>query len=481
MCAHFARVGLFVVAGIVLIGALCGNPPQSVLIYGITPAEAKSGELVSIRGRLLDQANLVVKFCDLNMTTCYQAALVEQAPHFATVVVPSVPYERTKYYAYVGASGTLGLEAVGGKSRSIYLRGGGAPPTSQAIRLFVGSATWKFVCDEDSDNCGQQPMFPYWYQCWSAWGSDRSHGSWGSYPWSKYRLIVDQAVRDWSTMCSKAWDSSHSKQLASSWIEAAVREEIRWNYWFWLETARDMPLKPCDPAQPGYWGCVTSYNGLLGCTGSGPLYTMATGTTWFWDDSLQYRWRLCERPDDNCSYHGTPLTAVSVFFVGAFFYYGEEVDPNDPTEGFRALAGTKTPALVDGYSLGEPPADTHGLILVSLSPSIGYFPHPSTKGDSVLPLVRAENRCTNENCWPGPGYSDDTTPGVLAHELMHVLTSRHDAPQTSAIEDTIWVQSDRDDGGIYRRGFSLNAPTLKATAQTECAEARAGDGKDFTE
>jgi hypothetical protein len=487
MWSKLARASFWVIGAIVLLGAICNHKPApAVLIYGITPAEAKSGEAISIRGRLLDQAGLRVRLCN---GQCYDAAIIEQAPHFATVVVPStIPYERAQYWVYAGTGGQLGVETVADKSRYVYLRGGGAPPTSQQLRIFVGSATWKFLCDADGKHCNEIPYAPYdyWYGCHYPWPSARSHASWTTHPWSRYRLLIDQAVRDWSTMCSRAWaDPDHSKQLASNWIEAATREEWEHNWWFWLETARDMPIETCpNDGADWHWSLCDVFLcdwRRAGCTGSGPLYQIASGKTYFCDE-YGTRLNICGMGSDDCAYHGTPLEAVAIWFVGAFFYYGEEVDPTDPYEGVRGFAGTSSPALVDTYAIGEASGlDSHGLIFLSQSPYKGYFPHPATKGNNVNPLRKAEQNCTAESCWPGPGYSDDATPNVLAHELMHVLTNRRDPSQTASLEDTIWIQSDRDDGGIYRRGFSLRASALKATAQTECAEARAGDDKDFTE
>jgi hypothetical protein len=448
-----------------LLGIRCNPPPNNgpaPITYAITPTEAKSGEKIWIRGRGMDNENYHPRIVDpLRINDSYPPLIVNQRePNWIELMVPSGLSSRKLFEIWLTPDSNPfqpGPETVIGKSRSVYLRASESAPTGQQIRYAFVNAGWKFACDASGNNC-EWPALHGWKPEESPYST-----AWSSPPWDKHRLLIDQSSRDWQTMCSKAWraPTTHTKRLRDGFTEAYTREEFFYNPWWWLETSSDSPYT----SRNHYW------------TGSGPLRSMATGNVPFPLSDGRHL-GICDPEFFTCNFAGTRSDAAVVFFVGAFFYYGSEVDPNNPISGFRAFTGTSWWPLINDAALGEACCtNTHGLIVISGSPSRGYFPRPATYtsgGGSIWPLLSALDACNRESCWPGPGYSTDHTPNLLSHELTHLLTDRADPGDSAAIEDSPFIKNDKDDGGTYRRGFDLNVSAIGATPQSECSAARSG-------
>lgn len=469
-------VAVCVVASPFVLGANC-NPPSlgpKPVVYAVTPTEAATGQKVWIEGRNLDNTNFAPRIVDPhNINVLYpEVTVLSRTPHQLKALVPGGLGLRKKFWLWMVPAGNrlqASAETVPGKAHSVFLRASGPAPSSERVKYALHQAAWMFTCDMDGFNC----MWPYAHEMvpLDILCDGQNPMTWDVQPWKDYRKFIDQSSRDWATMCSEAWQwpTTHSRRMKPGFTESYRREELIWNPWFWLETAPDMPYQ-----WPGaYW------------TGSGPLRSMATGNVPYIPEGHQGPLTVCFNPWNECLFSGTRQDAVTIFFVGAFDWYGNEVDPNNPITGFRAFTGPSWWPLVNDFALGEPCCtDTHGLMLISSSRYRGYFPRPALAtggGGSIWPLLAAVLACDTETCWPGPGYETDTTPNLLSHELVHALLDRGDYPFSPLdVEDTPFVQNDKDDGGIARRGFNLYVPAIGATPRSECTVARSGSGKDFT-
>ena len=454
----------FLVAAFLLLGAEGPCVPTTtttVRIAGVTPAEGMTGESLLIRGTGLDQPGLYVKLVAMSDGAQYSATVTERKPSWLRITVPSGIGPRRVFDVKVYDGDAVAVPNVPGKSRYAFLRSTGTAPLGKRWKVGVIQTGWEFVCNSAGGGC----RWPQYHQIGPIFKGTQS---WSTPPFDEHKLFIDQGVRDWATICSQAWQdpTPHTYQLAPAFFEAFPRELWDWNNgFFWESTSHYTATKFTD-----YW------------MGSAVARVFARGAIPIpFNGKPEMSFGVFE---PSSRYRGTLLDGLTLVFVGALLEYGEQVDPNDP-DGFSAITGTSDPGLVNDLLMGGVTGtDTHGMIVISGSPAKDYFLDPTGGGPnsgvfgSIWPLLDAINACDKETCWPGPGYSTDRSPNLLAHEMLHAATSMYDPGILEPFcEDTIAIS----DSQTYRRGYNAFIEALNRTPKSICQQVFNGAyGKFFT-
>lgn len=477
------------------------RPPPDTLVYGVTPAEALTGsDQVYIQGRHFDLGSIEVVLKDPSdpVAVLPPVGLVTKTPHSLRVAIPSFTTNRAKYQLVVRRDGVDATETVPGRSSYLYLRSSGAQPQASSIRVQYVNWGWVFDCGGAEwdygtsrrrsgtdpapcgcDTNGMSGGFPSWYpSVWPTAGSE----PWSVGIWSDWQRHADQASRDWGTVCSEAWNPGGTS-FVDGLVEAYPRVTLVNNQVFWLDlTPTRFQLKGL--ANGGWYTPIECPVGSPGCE-SNPAWDPSEA--YYDPDPLVQRFffscRFVYTDDDGvlqqpaCDiWTGNRPDVVVVHNVGSFWKEGEEVDPLDIVDGMRAV--TNPQSIVS----------TNGMVLVSYNQMVGSRPNPdpatypggsvawAPPGNGCLGAIALEADNPDQIGWWGPpDHERDTTPNLLAHELLHAVggekQQHHSLTPDSSIPDRMLVGVDIDDCGstsdpvgcrnvASRRGYRIDLPEI---------------------
>ncbi len=502
---------VWIVVCVCLIGMGCEvRRSKTLWVYGVTPGEVQApGGSVWVRGRGFTEKGFSVHLRDtLRPRVALPVGKVfNVTPHGFRIELPRLPIRkrRARIELFVlDRSGALANLSVPGKSNIFHAQRRGLADEPRIQWQFL---RWepRVPCDDRTKNCAARlatDLRPKTRSVTQTW-----HVPY----WARFLSFVQQTERDWATSCSEAWQAPkqrHGYRLGSGGLpeETAPRKGFNWSPAFWLETARNEPMIVArnQSEDPGLGRL--HYSGVAIGSGSGPLRYIARGR--FPNPKERHRYLLGERiPEASlCSrvIGGCPTgpyrprqDTITVSLHGVFLQNGLEVDPMDPCDGFRAIAGGTILSLVDdesitGYAHSRSErTDTSNIVFLAESPALGTFRDPrkasrgrgiQTRTDLFAELRKC--RASTGKCWWGPSRNRDSTPNLLSHEMTHLLGFA-DLPKgiQSAVEDTPFVGSDSSDRGQFRRGFDLDLRRRisgKHSPKSICQQLIKGQGnRDF--
>lgn len=135
-------------------------------------------------------------------------------PSIVRLSVPDFTTSRRRFQIRLFKNGTQ-VPSMRPESSDVYLRSGGGTPPAQSIRL----------------------QYISMLEIWSH-NSTRVSDRWSSSGWADWKVHVDQASRDWASICGATWNPG-SGQIVSGFAEEVPRASLIWNPYFRLDVCGD--------------------------------------------------------------------------------------------------------------------------------------------------------------------------------------------------------------------------------------------------